>query len=369
MIEKSSRGNIRIMSTHDEWPPVQETVVTNDAQTIVDTPETTVVATDAQTIVDTPETTVVASAPPPPVVPPRGIGPGDRIGMGMLLGIVLLAAAGAILAAVLLTRNNDKGSGASATTVVVTTQPSTVTVATQKPASAAVTVPSLVGQTQATAAAALKNEGFKIQLVTVPGPPPAGRITAQSPAPGESLAPGSMVRLNVSNGLAGATPSTSAATTAPSAASTTAAVTPAAPPVPATAHVPELSGDVQAAAAALSRAGFLASIAYIPGSDPLGTVEHQAPAAGTSAPTGSHVTVNVSSGPGQKIQETVPDATGQTLQQAVATMQHAGLRLIFLKRTVTDRAQAGKIIEQTPPAGKTAPKNAQVLVYLGAFKG
>ena len=49
-------------------------------------------------------------------------------------------------------------------------------------------------------------------------------------------------------------------------------------------------------------------------------------------------------------------------------MQHAGLRLIDLKQTVTDPSLAGKIVDQTPAAGKAAPKNAQVLVYMGAFR-
>jgi beta-lactam-binding protein with PASTA domain len=35
---------------------------------------------------------------------------------------------------------------------------------------------------------------------------------------------------------------------------------------------------------------------------------------------------------------------------------------------VSSRAEAGRIVEQTPAAGKQAPSNAQVLVYLGAFR-
>jgi beta-lactam-binding protein with PASTA domain len=80
------------------------------------------------------------------------------------------------------------------------------------------------------------------------------------------------------------------------------------------------------------------------------------------------VTINASSGPGQKTEENVPDVAGKTIPQAVAAMQQAGLRLIFVKKTVTDRSLAGTVVEQTPAAGKTAPKNAQVLVYMGAFK-
>jgi beta-lactam-binding protein with PASTA domain len=64
----------------------------------------------------------------------------------------------------------------------------------------------------------------------------------------------------------------------------------------------------------------------------------------------------------------VPDATGQTLDQAVSTLNAAGLRLIFVKLPVATRAQVGKVVEQTPAAGKTAPKNAQVLVYLGVTR-
>jgi beta-lactam-binding protein with PASTA domain len=51
------------------------------------------------------------------------------------------------------------------------------------------------------------------------------------------------------------------------------------------------------------------------------------------------------------------------------TLNQAGLRLVMLKRSVTDREQSGKVVEQTPQAGVQAPKNAQVLVYMGAYPG
>ena len=150
---------------------------------------------------------------------------------------------------------------------------------------------------------------------------------------------------------------------------TTATAPAATTPQPATATVPDLGAqDVQAAANSLSRAGLLASIQYVPGSDPLGAVEDENPTAGTTAPSGSHVTINASSGPGQKQQEQVPDASGLTIPQAVAAMQHAGLRLIFVKKTVTEAALDGKVVEQTPAAGRQAPKNAQVLVYMGVSR-
>jgi serine/threonine-protein kinase len=132
--------------------------------------------------------------------------------------------------------------------------------------------------------------------------------------------------------------------------------------------VPSLSGDVRAAVTDLAAKGFLVTLAYVPSDDPLGTVEAQSPQAGATASSGSHVTVNVSSGPGNKPQKTVPDLSGKSVDDALAAVKAAGLRLIVVKRPVTDRSLVGKVVEQTPAAGKTIPRNGQVLVYWGALE-
>jgi hypothetical protein len=49
-------------------------------------------------------------------------------------------------------------------------------------------------------------------------------------------------------------------------------------------------------------------------------------------------------------------------------MQQARLRLFFVKRTVSDRTLAGKVVDLSPAAGAQAPQNAQVLVYMGAYR-
>jgi len=134
-------------------------------------------------------------------------------------------------------------------------------------------------------------------------------------------------------------------------------------------QVPTLTGDVKSAVQRLAGTGLLASIQYVPGDEPLGTVTAQSPSAGATAKGGAHVTLSLSSGPGDKEQETVSDTTGQTIPQAVQTLNQAGLRLILVKRAVSDKTQAGKIVDQTPSPGAKAPKNAQVLVYMGAYKG
>ncbi len=161
-------------------------------------------------------------------------------------------------------------------------------------------------------------------------------------------------------GSAAVTPATTTATTPATTTSTRAR--------PSSAQVPTASGPVQGAAQALAAAGFRVSVAYVPGTAALGTVTAQQPAAGTTAPTGSHVTINVSSGPGQSSSNTVPDVVGKTIPQGVTAFNQAGLRLIFLRLPVTDKAIAGKIIEQSPAAGASAPKNAQILVYMGAYQ-
>jgi len=149
-------------------------------------------------------------------------------------------------------------------------------------------------------------------------------------------------------------------------AATTATPTPTAPAI---VPIPDLTGTQLAAALRrLSGDGLLASVQYVSGDEPLGTVRTQSPQPGKTARSHSHVTVNASSGPGDH-QKDVPDTTGQTLDQAVTTLDKAGLRLIFVKLPVANRAQAGKVVEQTPAAGTTAPENAQVVVYLGAFGG
>ena len=81
------------------------------------------------------------------------------------------------------------------------------------------------------------------------------------------------------------------------------------------------------------------------------------------------VTINVSSGPGQNPQETVPNVVGKRIPQALPALHAAGLRLIVLKARVSDKSQAGVIVLQTPLPGKQTPKNAQVLVYYGAYQG
>jgi beta-lactam-binding protein with PASTA domain len=116
----------------------------------------------------------------------------------------------------------------------------------------------------------------------------------------------------------------------------------------------------------MSQAGILPSLTWVPGSDELGTVVAQAKPSGTIVPYHSHVQINLSSGPGTKTAEQVPNVVGKSLKDALATINGAHLRMIYVKLSVSDRSQAGKVVQQSPLGG-TAPENAQIVVWLGAY--
>ncbi len=327
---------------------------------------------DDETVVAREDTLV--GAPPPGPPPPGGPPPDRRIGAGMLLGLgaLVLVAAG-ILIAYLLTHDNKK---AAPTTTVITTAPST----TVPPK---VAVPRFVGMKEQQALVRAGQVGLNPKEVFQPSRKPKGTVLSQNPQEGTEVARNSEIKLVIDSSpnpkpatttvatttVATTTTATTTAATTTTAKTTTAPTTTAAPPQPTSATVPSVTGQTEAqAATAFGNAGILASVVFIPGTDTLGTVEQQAKPAGTTVPYHSHVQINVSRGPSNNPAETVPNVVGQTLQQAVSTLNGHHLRLIYLTYPVTTRAQAGKVVQQSPLQGNQAPENAQVIVYLGALK-
>jgi serine/threonine-protein kinase len=286
--------------------------------------------------------------------------------------------------------NRLRRRGLSATIVERATSKPTGTVAAQRPGAGAqvrrtspvtlvvdagsprLTVPNLVGQPLPKAQATLTNDRLEGATTTVlTSSKPAGTVVDQTPKPGAKLAPGSLVTLSVAKRPPGQTTTTT--TTKTTAQTTTTPArgggTAAPAPTPRTATVPDVAGQSEDDAAhALAGSGILASIVFVPSDDQLGTVERQAKPSGTTVAYHSHVQINVSSGPNASTTEQVPRVIGSTLQQAVTTLNRAHLRLIYVELAVP-RAQAGRVVQQSPLPGGRAPKNAQVLVFLGAFKG
>ena len=274
------------------------------------------------------------------------------------LGVLVLVAAGILIAYLLTHRSDHKTT--TATTVVTTAPTNTVP--------PKVAVPKFVGLTERDALVRAGQVGLQPKEVFKPSKAPKGIVTSQNPPAGAELARGANVTLVIDSTSTTATTTQSTSTTTPTTTATTPTTT-AAPAQPQTATVPDVSGQKEAAAVtALGNAGILASIVFVPGSDPLGTVEQQAKPAGTTVPFHSHVQINVSRGPNNNALVSVPNVVGQTLQQAVSALNAAHLRLIYLKYPVTSQGQAGKVVQQSPLSGAQAPQNAQVVVYLGAFK-
>jgi beta-lactam-binding protein with PASTA domain len=373
--------------------------------------------------------TLVGGAPPPQGPPPPSPSPDRGFGAGMLLAIVVVALAAAGVAIAYFLTHQDSSSQPTTTTVVRSTAPKPVAtkkvavprvvglkeqpallrlaqlglrpkevyrptkqpkgvVVSQKPKEATeikkgsqvrividsgapkVAVPDLGGKSFADARAALDKLGLDSVRTQVTSDKPAGTVVDQAPKPGGKLAKGSTVTLSVAKARAATPAPTTAAQTTTAAPPTTTAATATQPAQPQNATMPDVSQQTEAAAAqAMMGAGILPSIAFVPGDDPLGTVLQQAKAAGATVPYHSHVQINVSSGPGDKPQEQVPNVIGQTLRQAVSSLNGAHLRLIYVKYPVSARSKAGKIVQQSPLGGGKAPQNAQVLVFVAAFQG
>lgn len=135
----------------------------------------------------------------------------------------------------------------------------------------AVTVPNVMGKSEADAVKAMQNAGLKPKVyrqssATVV----AGLVGAQLPTAGTTTASGAEVAIVVSTGPADASGNIA---------------------------VPDVTGQTQAeATAALEAVGFVVQVVEQPGTAAAGTVTTQLPVAGSTAPAGSTVVVAVSTG-------------------------------------------------------------------------
>jgi beta-lactam-binding protein with PASTA domain len=262
-----------------------------------------------------------------------------------------------------------KGNGTT-TVVVSAPEPTTAPVNTSQ-----IAVPSVRGESFAGARAKLEAAGFVVDRAPLTSSSAPGTVLRELPSPGTKAERGSVVTLGVA--AAGPRTTTPASTAAPvttatiTSPTTTAGTVPGgttSPPTRVTATMPVLTGQTeQQAVTSMSKTGLLPSLFFVPSADPLGTVEQQAKAAGTNLPYHTHVQINLSRGPGDKPDESVPNMIAQTIPQALATVHAQHLRLIYVRFGVTTRSQVGKIVQQSPLHGSRAPQNAQILVFLAVL--
>ncbi|MBP9002133.1 MAG: PASTA domain-containing protein [Candidatus Hydrogenedentes bacterium] len=203
-----------------------------------------------------------------------------------------------------------------------------------------VTVPNVVGLTQAAATTAITAAGLYVGTVTeqCSDTVSAGQVISQDPAVGASVAPGTAVNLVVSSGPCGGQQVT----------------------VPNVVNKPEAD-----ARAEIMAAGLVVGTVTTQCSDtaPAGQVISQDPVGGASVAPGTAVNLVVSAGPA-----VVPNVTGQAQSAATAAIEGAGLVVGTVQPVYSTTVAAGVVIRQYPAAGVTLTCGASVnlLVSQGA---
>jgi eukaryotic-like serine/threonine-protein kinase len=195
-----------------------------------------------------------------------------------------------------------------------------------------VKVPDVRTQNLADAVAALVQAGLGKNVVYIYSDQQQNVVVAQDPAPGKSVKKGTQVRINVSKG-----------------------------PKPVT--VPDVTNQPYAnAVSALKGLGFTVARTEIQSSQPKGTVISEDPPPNSQIPAGSQVTLTVSKGPGS-VQ--VPDVTTQNQTDATTILTDAGFTVAVNYAPVTDLAQVGIVLSQTPVGGANGKPNQVVTITVG----
>jgi beta-lactam-binding protein with PASTA domain/predicted Ser/Thr protein kinase len=261
-----------------------------------------------------------------------------------------------------------------------------------------VDVPNVIGRKSATASQILQNQGFKVDVVTVTSAEVERDLVAgQSPRPGVQADEGSVVTINVSGGpgqvaipsveglgskeaqdrltAAGLEPkvekqfsdevanghvissSPASGTTVDRGTTVTLQVSKGKEKV----AVPDVTGGPEDdARSAIEGAGLrVGNVTEEESGEDPGTVIGQSPDAGASVAKGSAVDLTVAKG------VTVPDVTDQSETDARTALEAAGFKARVRDQTVTDEAQDGTVLDQTPAADEELPKGSRVTIVVG----
>jgi serine/threonine-protein kinase len=211
----------------------------------------------------------------------------------------------------------------------------------EPPAVAQVVVPKVVDLQLADARAALEAKGFTVPDTAITRVPDAtkdpGTVVAQDPPAGQSVDKGTPVHLTVVK-----------------------------PPGDVT--IPPVQGlPADQARAQLEGAGFNVKTAEEASADvPAGNVTRTDPAEGTSQPSGSDVTMFVSTGAGTV---SAPEVTCLSFGQAQKIVRDAGLVPVQSSETVAlnpSCPHGNKVAAQDPAANQTVNGGSQVTLFAGA---
>ncbi|HEX3425182.1 MAG TPA: Stk1 family PASTA domain-containing Ser/Thr kinase [Acidimicrobiales bacterium] len=207
------------------------------------------------------------------------------------------------------------------------------------PPTPTVTVPNVVGAAEQDADNALLTAGL------TPADPPqmansntvaAGLVISENPGAGTSVPKNATVTLTISLGVAQV-------------------------------QIPsEVGKDPASAGADLAALNFKVNPTTVqePSSTvPVGKVTRTVPAAGTSVPSGTSITIYVSTGP-QGV--SVPGVDGDTESVAAAALQNAGFNVSVVTESTTNPANSGIVLSERPSGG-TAPAGSTVTIVVGQY--
>ncbi|HUQ40856.1 MAG TPA: Stk1 family PASTA domain-containing Ser/Thr kinase [Acidimicrobiales bacterium] len=198
-------------------------------------------------------------------------------------------------------------------------------------------VPDVVGELQDEGRRALERAGFEVRVENrTDRQVAAGTIVSQEPPGGGTAPEGSEVTIAVSSGK---------------------------PAV----QVPDVTNmDTAEASNRLGQEGFKTAVKREPSDDvEEGRVIRTDPAAGADAPLGSTVTMTVSSGPAEPEEVTVPDTVGMSEEEARNALTSAGFKVRSQDTLATSQDQDGKVLDQSPRGGRSAPKGSTVTIIIG----
>jgi beta-lactam-binding protein with PASTA domain/predicted Ser/Thr protein kinase len=265
-----------------------------------------------------------------------------------------------------------------------------------------VTVPNVVGQTEAAALVRLRAANLDpVAATSASATVPTGMVISQAPSSGSEVGKGARVSILVSAGpgtaalpavegltavaavvklrKAGFKPTTQEQSSANVAQGHVVSTDPSAgivvqvgSPVtvyvssgPAQVHVPDLTGQTQKAAeAALTTAGLTvgAITLQVSASQTPETVLSQSPSPPATSPTGGKVNLVVAQAPKEVA---VPHVEGKTEVAATAALEKAGFTVKTVTEPTGEASKIGHVLKQTPPAGGQAKKGTTVTIWIG----
>jgi eukaryotic-like serine/threonine-protein kinase len=198
------------------------------------------------------------------------------------------------------------------------------------------TVPDVVGTGVDQAVATLKDAKLEPKVVYINSGAPVNQVTAQGIKPDEEVQEGSEIRINVSKG-------------------------------PKPLNVPGVLGvPYEQARATLEASGFQVAREDVESSQPGEVVVGQDPGEGETAPRGSTVTLQVSTGPATV---SVPDVTSQDEESAKGQLSDAGFKAHAEHVDTDDPCLDGFVIDQDPAGGTDAEPGVNVTIFVGRYKG